>query len=231
LENVFYDLVAGFNANPATFFAQDPNTGVVHLVVLTGDRLVRTLLAALTDASLIPFVPLVAASLRAGDFTLIAQATSLLTFGGRGQTAGMFYSVNCSDQVSRTSPARVFAAQRSVRREIREALSEDARFRICAGWGAARVPRSAAAPVVSGVATLILAGQYDPLTPPAYGKIASRTLRNSRLYEFPAVGHAVERGSTCAHAMMMDFLAAPRLAPDASCLAAMGPPAWVIPNP
>ena len=103
LETVFYDLVAQFNDTPASFFAQDPRTGTVYNVVLTGDRLVRTLLAALTDASLIPFVPLVAASIRAGDFTLMSQATSLLTFGGRGQSAGMFYSVNCADEVSRTS--------------------------------------------------------------------------------------------------------------------------------
>ena len=54
LETVFYDLVAEFNDTPASFFAQDPRTGTVYNVVLTGDRLVRTLNAALTDASLIP---------------------------------------------------------------------------------------------------------------------------------------------------------------------------------
>ena len=79
--------------------------------------------------------------------------------------------------------------------------------------------------------TLILAGEYDPLTPPSYAEIMSRTLRNSRWFEFPGIGHAVERSSPCAHAMMIDFLAAPQLAPDASCLADMRPPAWVIPGP
>jgi hypothetical protein len=51
-----------------------------------------SLVDALTDASLIPFVPLVAASIRAGDFTLISQATSLLTFK-EDHSVGMFYSV------------------------------------------------------------------------------------------------------------------------------------------
>ena len=157
LETVFYDLVADFNETPASFVAQHPRTGVVYNVVLTGDRLVRTLVDALTDASLIPFVPLVAASIRAGDFTLISQATSLLTFKD-DHSVGMFYSVNCADKVSRTSAPQLFAARRTVRPEIAEALGEDARLRICAGWGAAEVPRSAAAPVVSGVPALILAG-------------------------------------------------------------------------
>lgn len=230
LEAVFYSLVGRFNATPASFFAQDPRTGRVYNVVLTGDLLLRTLNAALTDASLIPFVPLVAASIRAGDFTLISQATSLLTFGGRGQSTGMFYSVNCADEVSRTSAAQVSAARRTVRREIVEALSEDARLRICAGWGAAQTPRSAEAPVVTDVPTLIIAGEYDPLTPPSYAEITSRTLRNSRWFEFRGIGHAVERSSSCAHAMMIDFLAAPQLAPDARCLGEMRAPAWVIPG-
>jgi pimeloyl-ACP methyl ester carboxylesterase len=231
LETVFYDLVAEFNATPAGFFAQDPRTGAVYNVVLTGDRLVRTLTTALTDPFLIPFVPLVVASVRAGDFTLMSQATSLLTFGGRGQTIGMFYSVNCADEVSRTSPAQVFAARRTVRREIVEALSEDARLRICASWGSGQVQRRAEAPVVSDVPTLILAGEYDPLTPPAYAEIAGRTLRNSSRFEFPAIGHAVVPTSPCGHSIMIGFLAAPEQAPDARCIAGMGPPAWVVPGP
>lgn len=231
LERVFYDLVAEFNDTPARFFAQDPSTGTVHEVVLTGDRLVRTLNAALTDPLLIPFIPLVAASVRAGDFTLMSQATSLLSFGGRGQSRGMFYSVNCADEVGRTSPAEVFAARRTVRREIVDALSEDARLRICAGWGAGQPRRRDGSPVVSNVPTLILAGEYDPLTPPAYAWIAARTLHRSSWFVLPGIGHAAVPTSPCAHAMMIAFLAAPELTPDARCLADMAAPAWVIPGP
>ena len=145
LDTVFYDLVAELNTTPASYLAQHPRTGVVYNVVLTGDRLVRTLVDALDDASLIPFVPLVAASMRNGDFTLMSQATSLLTFNDN-RSSGMFYSVNCGDVVSRTSAAQLFAARRNVRAEIAEALSEDARLRICAGWGAAQPRPGAAAP-------------------------------------------------------------------------------------
>ena len=84
--------------------------------------------------------------------------------------------------------------------------------------------------MVSDVPTLILAGEYDPLTPPAYAEIAGLTLRNSRWFEFPGIGHAVQWTSSCAHAVMIDFLAAPTLTPDASCIAEMRPPAWVIPG-
>jgi pimeloyl-ACP methyl ester carboxylesterase len=85
-------------------------------------------------------------------------------------------------------------------------------------------------PVVSDTPALILAGEYDPLTAPLYGTIAGRTLRNSHVFEFPAIGHDAQRGSPCAHAMMMDFLANPTVAPSAACIADMQPPAWVIPG-
>ena len=169
------------------------------------------------------------ASVRNGDFTLMSQATSLLMFDD-GHSDGMFYSVNCGDQVSRTSAAQVSAARQKVRAEIAEVLNEDARLRICAGWGAAEPPRSDAMPVVSAVPTLILAGEYDPRTPPSYATIAGRTLRNSLGFEFPGIGHFVERMSPCAHAIMIDFLAHPALTPDISCIADMRPPAWFVPG-
>lgn len=197
-------------------------------MVLTGDRLVETLVDALVQAFLIPILPFVAASIQHGDFTLMSQATSLLTFDD-SHSAGMFYSVNCADNASRTSAQRVSAARRNVRPEIAAALSEDARLRICAGWGAAQPGPRAATPVVSEVPTLILAGEYDPLTPPGYATIAGRTLRNSDWFRFPAMGHNLQRSSPCAHEMMMEFLANPALTPDARCIAEMQPPQWVIP--
>jgi pimeloyl-ACP methyl ester carboxylesterase len=229
LETAFYELVNRLNDAPVRVPAQDTGTGAVYSVVLTGDRLIHLLIDALTDTSLIPYVPLAIASLQQGDFTLVSQAISLLWFRGGG-AVGMFYSVNCSDQVNRTSVWRIRSARRNVRPEINAALGEEARLRICAGWGAARLPRSEATPVVSTVRTLILAGEYDPLTPPAYGRIAARTLLRSRWFQFPGIGHGVERTSPCAHAMMMAFLADPSRPPDASCIAGMGPPAWVIPG-
>ncbi len=228
LEAHFYALVAQLNATPATFYAQHPRTGAFYNVVLTGDRLMKTMNDALVQAHLIPLVPFVIESVRHGDLTLMSQATSLLAFDDSHST-GMFYSVSCADDASRTSLQRVLAARRNVRPEIAHAFYEDSRLRICAGWGAVQPRPAAGAPVVSRLPTLILAGEYDPLTPPRYATIAGRTLHNSRSFVFPAVGHNVQRASPCAHSMMINFLAT-STAPDASCIASMGPPVWFIPG-
>jgi pimeloyl-ACP methyl ester carboxylesterase len=229
LEQRFYDLVAALNATPAAFYAQHPRTGVVSRVVLTGDLLIQTLNDALVQAFLIPLVPLAIAATSQGDFTLMSQATSLLSFDD-GHSSGMFYSVNCVDEANQTTAPRVAAARRTVRPEIVLALDEEARLRICEAWGAAESRSSARTPVVSDAPALILAGEYDPLTPPDYGVITGRTLRNSYLFEFPAVGHNVHRSTPCAHSMMMAFLANPDVAPDAACIEGLPPPAWVVPS-
>lgn len=229
LEAVFYDLVAQLNSIPATYFAQHPQTGVVYDVILTGDGLIRMLVDALVPSYLTPFIPFAAASVRNGDFTVMSQATSLLTFDDR-HSEGTFYSVNCADFASGTSIQEVTAARRNVHPALAQALGEEARLRICEGWGAARSMPTTHTPVVSSVPTLIFAGEYDPLTPPHYAQIASRTLRNSLWFEFPAMSHNVQRSSSCAHAMMIAFLADPERTPDASCIDDMRPPVWFIPD-
>jgi pimeloyl-ACP methyl ester carboxylesterase len=228
LEAAFYQLVADLNVTPLRYQAQHPRTGAVHTIVLTGDRLVSSLFGALYHTELIPFLPLAAASLSRGDTVLLTLAADRLVFND-GLSYGMNYSVQCAEEGNLTNPLEVAAAGRRVRPEIAAVFTQEDFFRICAKWGAAHVSPSIKTPVVSATPTLILAGGYDPITPPEFGRIAARTLRNSFVYEFPGVGHAVTQGSACAHLIMLQFLNDPTLRPEASCIRQMRPPAWVIP--
>ena len=228
LETTFYQLVAELNVTPLRYQARHPRTGAVHTIALTGDGLVDTLFDALYYTDLIPYLPLAAASLRQGDSTLLALAADRLVFND-GLSRGMNYSVQCAEEGNLTNPAQVAAARPRVRPEIGDVFTQEDFLRVCAAWAAARVSPSIKTPVVSAIPTLILAGQYDPITPPDFGRIAGRTLRNSVVFEFPGVGHYAGNGSPCAHAIMMQFLNAPTRRPDAGCIAQMKPPAWIIP--
>lgn len=76
-------------------------------------------------------------------------------------------------------------------------------------------------PVNSTVPTLVLAGDFDPITPPRWGKLAAEALENSYFYTFPGVGHAVIDGGECPVDVVMQFIADPATQPDASCRAEM----------
>lgn len=93
-------------------------------------------------------------------------------------------------------------------------------FDLCDTWSfdAATVLGGA---VASDVPTLVLAGDFDPITPPRWGKLAAEALVNSYFFTFPGVGHAVIDGGECPVSVVMQFIATPDTAPDASCRADM----------
>lgn len=62
---------------------------------------------------------------------------------------------------------------------------------LCADWPRGRLGEDFKAPLTSAIPTLLLSGERDPITPPAYGERLSRTLTNVRHLVIPARGHHV----------------------------------------
>ena len=80
-------------------------------------------------------------------------------------------------------------------------------YDLCAEWGVAPADAAEREPVVSDVPTLILTGEFDPITPPAWARLAAETLTNSYYYEFPGLGHGVMRSNRCGFQIGHQFLA------------------------
>ncbi|NDJ34601.1 MAG: hypothetical protein GYB64_08015, partial [Chloroflexi bacterium] len=111
--------------------------------------------------------------------------------------------------------------------ELAQYDAEDFDF-TCRTWDVGAAGSIEDQPVVSDIPTLILAGEYDPVTPPVWGEVAERSLTNDLLLIFPGVGHAAIDSGPCPESIVLDFLAAGSVAGlDTSCMAGMGPPAFV----
>ncbi len=74
-----------------------------------------------------------------------------------------------------------------------------------------------------------MAGEYDPITPPDWGRHAAETLKNSFFFEYPGMGHGTSLGGGCPTEMMIAFLEDPTRAPDDTCIGEMGGPQWAVP--
>jgi pimeloyl-ACP methyl ester carboxylesterase len=98
------------------------------------------------------------------------------------------------------------------------------RFSICQFWGMKPVPAVQKEPVMSTIPTLILQGEYDPVTPPANGMLAAQTLSKSYFFLFPGVGHRVASPSSCPSDITNAFWEHPAEKPDASCISSMQEP-------
>jgi hypothetical protein len=102
---------------------------------------------------------------------------------------------------------------------------------LCEIWNLPASPPLVAEPVESDIPTLILGGTYDPITPPAWVQASvAQSLGNGHFYEFSDVGHVVSFYSACAQSIVADFLNDPTVAPDASCIADVPRPDFVIPQ-
>jgi len=84
--------------------------------------------------------------------------------------------------------------------------------------------------VTSDIPTLIMAGEYDPITPPAWGRLVAETLKNSYFFEYPGVGHGASASPGCPQEMMVDFFDDPTAAPNDTCLAGMENWSFVVPS-
>lgn len=230
LEQTFFDLVAKLNANPVTLHPTNPNTGERFTTVATGDRLLLGIQQALYDTPLIPFLPLVITATASGRYSLLTTAGAQIALPSP-IAWGMYYSIECNEEVPFITPAIVAAATAGVPEEIKKVgLTFWTQFTLdtCAFWDTAAPPASENQPVVSDIPALVFAGEYDPITPPAYSQLVAHNLSHSFFFEFPGTGHGVlvDR-QECAANIALQFLANPTQPPDSSCVAAIPPPHFV----
>jgi len=221
----FYDVVDRLDAGPLILTTPDPVTGAPQLEWVTGQDLLNGGFSALYDTELIPYLPLAIAQISAGNAAVVEGFAVALNAGDDGSRSGAWYSVMCHDEAPFTDPAAVAASVERYPR-LRAFVLSDGTLQACTGWGAGAAGPLETEPVRSDVPTLVLAGQYDPVHPPAWSQLAASTLRNSLYYELPGLGH--DAGFTpCGASLIAQFVRSPGLAPTADCVRALTAPAFV----
>ena len=94
-------------------------------------------------------------------------------------------------------------------------------YTICGLWDAGGAAPQANEPVFSELPVLILNGEFDPITPPAWGEHAAESLPNARVFTFPGIGHGASTVDPCPAEMFTAFLRDPSGLLDSGCIAAM----------
>ena len=78
--------------------------------------------------------------------------------------------------------------------------------------------------VRSNLPALVLAGDTDTSSPPAWSKRVAETLPHSQYVEFPRAGHGLSiEGFDCSPALLLSFLDAPEKMVDRTCVDALPP--------
>jgi pimeloyl-ACP methyl ester carboxylesterase len=162
-------------------------------------------------------LPLALSQADHGNFApLVSQKKSIADDLGSQITGGMELSVVCAEDADLLAPRPEDAATLLGNEQIAKIQSA------CKLWPRGERPADFHQPLASGLPVLILAGQYDPVTPPAYGSAMLRTLSNARLLLAPGQGHVVI-GAGCMPRLVDQFIdqLTPRVLDD-RCLLQLG---------
>jgi pimeloyl-ACP methyl ester carboxylesterase len=224
LEATLYEVLARADEQPYHVRVPHPDTGEMLRLPVDGDDLVGLLFLTLYDAEIIPYLPLVIDRLHAGDSGVLVPLAHFALSTYLSGSDGMSYSVTCHEEAPFNTLAEAAAAARRVPEPLR-VFPITGTLEICDLWGAGQAGPIETEPVRSEVPVLVLAGVYDPITPPAFAQAAAAWLPNSYYFEFPGLSHGVTLDE-CPAGIARDFLADPDTRPRASCLDAMASPGF-----
>jgi len=224
LEQTFYTLISSLNRQSRRLQVQDDFTGRHYTVLLNGMRLVSLLFLSLYATALLPQIPQAISAARNGDTTLLAQFYNEVEFTEDAISRGMWYSVECNDDAPFVSAHDVDVAEQTFSPPIRatDLFNVQGRLSVCQFWHVASASAEEKKPVVSAIPTLILEGEFDPITPPSNGELAVQTLSHGYSLLFPATGHGVGFGALCPTQIILAFLTNLAQKPDSRCIASMG---------
>ncbi len=133
----------------------------------------------------------------------------------------MFYGMQCQEEIPFEDRAQVAALAADLPPQIAAYWPDRfaaVAFGVCDQWPLSVADSVEREPVVSAVPALVLAGEFDPITSPAWSKSAADYLPNSFYLEFAGQSHGVMRGNDCALSMGLAFLEDPTTAPAADCM-------------
>jgi pimeloyl-ACP methyl ester carboxylesterase len=157
--------------------------------------------------------------MRAGEFDRFAQAMQPLFRIAHGISLGDYCAVQCSEEGFFGSPGAIDAASAGVHPLIKAHFGDGAKAELatCAAWGLPPADPLENQAVVSDIPTLIFAGRYDPITPPAWGLATAKNLSRAFYLEFPSAAHGA-LGHPCAQVIAYNFFIDPTVEPSQGCL-------------
>jgi pimeloyl-ACP methyl ester carboxylesterase len=197
------ELILSLKEKPAQVQLKHPRTGELVNVTVQAETLGMTLFTSLYDTQRSALIPLAVESAHSGDFSVFG---ALLEYGSGGAeqiSHGMQKAVLCNEDlalldegIEDTGPEqRVFSRHHMV-----SSFKE-----YCDFFQGAAKPASYFDSVTSEVPALVLSGELDPVTPPRWGEIASKNLKNSKHVVVPGMGHGVAVNG-CVSNMVVDHI-------------------------
>jgi pimeloyl-ACP methyl ester carboxylesterase len=224
LEQDFYALLDKLDAEPLIVEKANPFTQKKYEVLVDGDMLVNLIFLIFYDTTAIPHLPKLIEDALQGDTKTLARFMDPLFIIPSSIAWGMHYSVLCSTESVFTDYAQVEKDVDEAEPRLAQGMLNDHRLALetCAAWDRDAPGKEENRLVKSSVPTLVLSGEFDPVTPPEWGEQTAEALKHGYFYQFPGISHGViwwnDFTNGCSNQLVLSFLDDPSQAPDVACL-------------
>lgn len=217
-DQTLYQLRDALRANPHQVSFRDPQSYQTVKRVLDEDALANVVRMFAYTPATAALLPLSIDAAAHGDVgPLLGQARILSTDLAELMGSGLQYSVICSEDADLLTP-RPQDADTILGTHMIDALKA-----VCSVWPKGTRPADFHQPLKTTKPILLLAGQYDPVTPPRYAQEVARGLPNARVLVLRGQAHNV-MAAGCTPQLIQHFIEKPdprKL--DASCLDRLQP--------
>jgi pimeloyl-ACP methyl ester carboxylesterase len=227
LEQRFYSLAERLDAEPVLLQLRYAGDSQLYDVAVNGDVVIGALHWALYSSDILPHLPRYIDELDRGITTNWRDLIYSWAFIGDGFSEGASAAVWCHEEFGFSSGTQVTGTLHP-RQQAYTAREHAARVDQCAVWQVDPGPLIENEPVRSGIPALVLAGEFDPITPPHWGRQVADRLDNAYFYEFPSVSHGVRSARSCARDMVTAFVDAPEREPVLDCYSQLQDTRFII---
>ncbi|HEX7719157.1 MAG TPA: alpha/beta hydrolase, partial [Woeseiaceae bacterium] len=214
----FAQLKARLSDAPVTVDISDPVTGRRENVRFGGGELAGALRILSYHPSTTALIPLLIHEAAAGNFgPLASQYRMVVTSLSDALSIGMHNAVVCTEDAPLFDPDSVDRA--ALDATYMGPVQLDALEAICSVWPAGVLDDGLHVPLSTDLPVLLLSGDADPVTPPAFAELAAADMSNSRHLVGKDQGHG-QADRPCIPEIMADFVARASVADlDEQCLA------------
>ena len=219
------EAAAQLDAEPYVGEVPDPITNEPRHVEITGSDMYAGMFRAMYDETLIPLLPTALTAIAGGDYAIVEQLVQESIPFAADQVEGMTASVTCADRLPLLDPD-VVAPFVEGHPEMGALVYVNVAETGCKEWG---VPESGGDfnTLLEGddvdVPIIVMAGRFDPITPPAGTERGAEALGQDVLL-FPDAGHGAVTSSECSRDIWFAFLDDPTQQPDTACMDDLTPP-------
>lgn len=233
LEERLFAVIEQAAAEPIEVSGVNVLTGEPFDALIDDTRMSGVLFNALYNPAFFGAVPGMIAELEVDETNILGTFIGIQLANSEAVSNGQFNAVICHDYTAELAPDALFQEGLTGDPFFDEVFAGvDAQFDAsvsCDAFPSGSADASVTEPVESDIPTLLLSGEYDPITPPSFAEAIAPGFTNGQSVVLPDQGHAVT-SSECGLSLAIEFLADPIATVDQSCIDTSPAPPFVAPS-